>query len=85
MNDVIEGLEDQADAFEEQLDQGQPKQLNAALANLRGTSIGLRRYLVPQLDALLRLAAAKVSWLPEDDLRVLSLRFPKKGVGAEWH
>jgi len=67
MDDVIGGLEDQADAIEEQLDQGQPKQLNAALADLRRTFIGLRRYLVPQRDALLRLAAVKVSWLPEDD------------------
>lgn len=67
MDDVIEGLEDQADALEDQLDRGQPKQLNAALADLRRTFIGLRRYLVPQRDALLRLAAAKVAWLPEDD------------------
>ncbi len=67
MDDVINGLEDQADALEEQLDLGQPKQLNAALADLRRTFIGLRRYLVPQRDALLRLAAVKVSWLMEDD------------------
>ena len=67
MDDVIEGLEDQADALEDQLDHGQPKQLNAALADLRRTFIGLRRYLVPQRDALLRLAAAKISWLPEND------------------
>lgn len=67
MDDVIEGLEDQADALEEQLDRGQPKELNAALADLRRTFIGLRRYLIPQRDALLRVAAAKVSWMPEDD------------------
>lgn len=67
MDDVVEGLEDQADALEEQLDRGQPKQLNSALADLRRTFIGLRRYLIPQRDALLRLAAAKVSWIPEDD------------------
>ena len=68
MNDVIEGLEHQADTIEEQLDSGEPpQQLNAALADLRRTFIGLRRYLVPQRDALLRLAGAKMSWLPEDD------------------
>jgi len=67
MDDVIEGLEDQADVLEDQLDRYEPKQLNAALADLRRTFIGLRRYLVPQRDALLRLASAKVSWLPEDE------------------
>jgi zinc transporter len=67
MDDVIEGLEDQADMLEEQLDRGQPKQLNAALADLRRSFIGIRRYLIPQRDALMRLAAAKVAWMQEDD------------------
>ncbi len=67
MDDVIEGLEDQADALEAQVDEGRLEETNPALADLRRTFIGLRRYLVPQRDALLRLAAAKVTWLAEDD------------------
>ena len=67
MDDVIEGLEDQADALEQQVEEDPPEPLNAALADLRRTFIGLRRYLVPQRDALLRLASAKVAWLADDD------------------
>jgi len=67
MDDVIQGLEDQSDALEEQVEEGQIKKTNAALADLRRTFIGLRRYLTPQRDALLRLASAKVSWLAEED------------------
>lgn len=67
MDDVIEGMEIQADDLEEQVDEGNMETVNAALADLRRGFIGLRRYLVPQRDALLRLAAAKVSWLEEDD------------------
>ncbi len=67
MDDVIEGLEDQADDLEDQVDEGRLEETNTALADLRRTFIGLRRYLVPQRDALLRLAAAKVTWLAEDD------------------
>lgn len=67
MDDVIEGLEIQADELEDQVDEGRLEEINAALAALRRTFIGLRRYLVPQRDALLRLAAAKVAWLAEDD------------------
>jgi zinc transporter len=67
MDDVIEGLEDQADDLEARVDEGRLKETNTALADLRRTFIGLRRYLVPQQDALLRLAGCKVSWLAEDD------------------
>lgn len=67
MDDVIEGLEDQADGLEDQVEEGPVEEVNADLADLRRTFIGLRRYLVPQRDALLRLAAAKVDWLAEDD------------------
>ncbi len=67
MDDVIEGLEMQADELENQVDEGRLEEINAALADLRRTFIGLRRYLVPQRDALLRLAAAKVPWLAQDD------------------
>jgi len=67
MDDVIEGLEDQSDALEERVEEGRIRETNAALADLRRTFIGLRRYLTPQRDALLRLAAAKLTWLAEDD------------------
>jgi zinc transporter len=67
MDDVIEGLEDESDALEERVEEGQIKQINAALADLRRTFIGLRRYLTPQRDALLRLAAVKPDWLAEED------------------
>lgn len=67
MDDVIEGLEDRSDELEDQVEAGQAQELNAALADLRRTFIGLRRYLVPQRDALLRLAASKVTWLEEED------------------
>ncbi len=67
MDDVIEGLEDQSDVLEERVEEGPVEEINAALADLRRTFIGLRRYLVPQRDALLRLAAAKVDWLAEED------------------
>jgi zinc transporter len=67
MDDVIEGLEDQSDALEDRVEEGQIKRTNAALADLRRTFIGLRRYLTPQRDALLRVAGVKLSWLAEDD------------------
>jgi len=67
MDDVIEGLEDQADEIEERVDDGRLEETNAALAALRRTFIGLRRYLTPQRDALLRLAGAKLTWLAEED------------------
>lgn len=54
-------------AFDEWVEEGRLKETNAALADLRRTFIGLRRYLTPQRDALLRLAAAKLTWLAEDD------------------
>lgn len=57
---VVDGMDESIDALEERMITEPVRQLRAQLAALRRTAIGLRRYLAPQRDVLLRLAAGDV-------------------------
>ena len=67
MSDVISGLDDTVDAFEEEII-GQPNQsFRSQLVGLRREVIMLRRYLAPQRDALSRLQSENVDWLSAEN------------------
>lgn len=66
MTPVIDGLVDQLDALEE-ISIDKPQGLRAELADLRRTTIALRRYVGPQREALSRLGAEGGGVLNKDD------------------
>jgi zinc transporter len=67
MGDVIEQAENRMAELEEEVLTAESLQLRSELAALRRQTIGLRRFLAPQREALLRLQTEKVSWLKEQD------------------
>ncbi|WP_105253819.1 zinc transporter ZntB [Pseudoalteromonas sp. T1lg75] len=71
MQDVIDELEDKLDQFEEQVDSAKPHDHNA-LSQVRRQTIGLKRYIRPQKDALRGLLSQQPSWLQDDDCSRLS-------------
>lgn len=71
MEPVLSRLDDETDAIEEKLVTGDIADLRAQLVALRKRTIGLRRYLGPQRDALSHLAKGRVDWLTEQDRRSL--------------
>ncbi|RVU29431.1 zinc transporter ZntB [Neptunomonas marina] len=72
MSDTVNLLEDSLLEVEDQLFNGDPKALRSALLQARKQSIGIRRYIAPQREALNRLIAEPIAWL--DDMDRLNLR-----------
>lgn len=68
MAEVIENMDDVAERLEDELDNADPGRLRSDLRSIRQQTIGLRRYLTPQREAMIRLQAAKMSWLSDEDL-----------------
>ena len=67
MQGVIDGLDDTLDVFEDEIDEPTKRFDNQGLSQLRRQSIGLKRYIRPQKEALSTLMANKYSWLNESD------------------
>lgn len=72
MSDTVDKLEDDLLEIEEQLFSNDPSVTRSALLQLRKQSIGIRRYIAPQREALNRLIGEPLSWL--DELNGLQLR-----------
>jgi zinc transporter len=62
---VVDGMDEAIDTLEERMIGEPARQLTTELAVLRRTAIGLRRYLAPQRDVLLRLAGGEASFFDE--------------------
>ncbi len=71
MGPVIDALEEDMDDIEERVIEGQTKDLRHAIAELRRTAIGLRRYIAPQREAMSRVQTQQVEWLRPADRRLL--------------
>jgi zinc transporter len=67
MEPVISGLSERVDELETEVLRSAAGELRTRLATLRREIIGLRRYLSPQRDAMLRLQAETVGWLKDQD------------------
>ncbi|MBE9639000.1 zinc transporter ZntB [Salipiger mangrovisoli] len=65
------GIEDEADQLEEDVLEEGHDALRQQLVELRRRAIILRRYLLPQRDALRMLQGGHPDWLEQDDLRQL--------------
>jgi len=65
MGPIINGIEDEVDALEEDVVLHQTYDLRTKLATLRRQTITLRRYIAPQREAMSNLQSAQVSWLRE--------------------
>jgi len=72
MSDTVDKLEDDLLEIEEQLFTSEPSATRSELLQLRKQSIGIRRYIAPQREALNRLIGEPISWL--DELNGLQLR-----------
>ncbi len=66
MGPVIEELNDETDALEDDLVVNPAADIRHRLKALRREAIALRRYLAPQRDALARLHAETIPWMPQD-------------------
>lgn len=67
MQGVIDSLDDTLDIFEEEIDEPSKKFDNQGLSQLRRQTIGLRRYLKPQKEALSTLMGNTFEWLNDED------------------
>lgn len=67
MGDVISDLDDAVDALEDEVLTKQSFELRPKIAEIRRTTIGLRRYLAPQREVMSRLQSEKVDWLGEQE------------------
>ncbi|MGS0676360.1 zinc transporter ZntB [Shewanella sp. 125m-1] len=65
--DTVDLLEDDLLTVEDELFLGEPKDIRSALLRVRKQSIGIRRYIAPQREALNRLISEPLSWLNELD------------------
>ncbi len=65
------GIEDEADQLEEDVLEEGHDEMRQQLAELRRRAIILRRYLLPQRDALRALQGNHPDWLEQDDMRQL--------------
>lgn len=72
MSDTVDNFEDDLLAIEDKLFASEPKDMRNLLLQLRKQSIGIRRYLAPQREAMNRLVGEPLSWL--DELSRLRLR-----------
>jgi zinc transporter len=69
---VVDGMDEAIDMLEERMIGEPARQLTTQLAALRRTAIGLRRYLAPQRDVLLRLSGGDAAFF--DDRSRIRLR-----------
>ena len=60
-------LDDDIDVVEDQLENSKPREIRPKVAEIRRQTIKLRRYLIPQRDALTRIQSDKISWLEDSD------------------
>lgn len=67
MGGVLEELEDEVDALQDEVLHAESHQLRPKLAGARRRAIAMRRYLAPQREALSRLVSERVTWLEEVD------------------
>jgi zinc transporter len=63
MSDTVDNFEDDVMALEDRVLSGADQTLRYDLSLLRKQTIGLRRYLAPQREALNRLVMEKLSWM----------------------
>jgi zinc transporter len=78
--DAVDDLDDDLEDYEDLVVEGHTDSLQNPLGALRRQAIRLRRYLVPQRDALTALQAARVDWLDDPDrmrIRELSDRMQR--------
>lgn len=62
---VIDALEDAIDEIEDSMIEGTSAEFRGRISACRRQAIGLRRYLAPQRDVLLRLASDRVPWFDD--------------------
>ncbi len=67
MGSVLAETDDEVDALEDEVLEGQSYELRAQIGEIRRKIISLRRYLAPQRDVMSRLQGERVSWLDEMD------------------
>ncbi|MBQ4832828.1 zinc transporter ZntB [Pseudoalteromonas sp. MMG010] len=67
MQDVVDGLDEVLDLFEDEIDEPSKKFDNQGLSQLRRQAIALKRYLKPQKEALNNLLSHPYAWLNTDD------------------
>lgn len=82
----IADLGDEVDMCETALDADQAFTMRRTIARVRSEAIGYRRFVVPQRQALERLATLDADWLEEDDrmhLREAADRFARMGEELE--
>lgn len=67
MANVVSDIDDTVDQLEDQVISSESYQLRTRIAHVRREAIGLRRYLAPQRDALMRLQSERLDWLNDHD------------------
>lgn len=67
MSSVIDDIDEEVDRLENAVVESENPQLRRELAKLRTQVIGLRRYLSPQREVMVRLSQDKMQWLSETD------------------
>ncbi len=67
MSEVILDLDDCTDEMEEDIETADPLELQTKISDIRRSAIHLRRYIAPQRDALSKLIADRIDWIPESD------------------
>ncbi|MEI8630974.1 zinc transporter ZntB [Vibrio sp. PP-XX7] len=72
MSDTVDKLEDDLYDIESMLDTSDPREIRPAILRLRRQSIGIRRYLAPQREAINHLIDKQLNWM--DDLDRLRLK-----------
>ncbi|MBL7032926.1 MAG: zinc transporter ZntB [Candidatus Delongbacteria bacterium] len=72
MRPVVDSIQDELDALEEDLLEGKNKEVRSKLSGLRRMSVILRRYLAPQRDVISRLSLDSPRWCA--DLHKAQLR-----------
>lgn len=65
MSDIVSEIDDKADDLEDQVLTVQGYQLMPMISELRRETIGLRRYLAPQREAMTRLYNERLPWLKD--------------------
>ena len=65
MSNVIDTIDDSADALEEEVLTAESYELRAKISHLRRQVVSIRRYLAPQREAMARLYTDQVSWIDE--------------------
>ncbi len=67
MGPVVADLDDQVDDLEDQVLSLESETLRDQLADVRRQAIGLRRYIAPQRDALMRLITEQLDWIGQKE------------------